>query len=458
MLASDGGDIVRSAVSGELNQGDGSLNERHEEFGRIAVLLKALEDENLSLKKALEENRSQPSAGEEQTAYVEELEKENLLLQETVERLTAEMEVQQEAASIRQQDQVQLQELRAQLAGMQAKQEAVRTLQGELEAVKTELTVLMTENETLRVADQKRRETEGRNRELQRTIECLMEEATEYRKEAEFRKERLAQLEVLRAKLTEMQVEHGRIQALNEELESVRAVAAEQAAFLKTENDELRQAGQQQYARSQEREKELEERNLALQETVARLKSETVERLQDVRGHEEKLEALGQRFRALRGEHEQLQSSRTEADARQQQVVAKFEAVEAERQELLGKLEQSVLIMRSLEDENVHLKRSLEASEEKQATLVVVSEKVANLEAENDRLQRIYASMAGERERHAQAQERIRTLEAEGVALHQKLAAQENENRLQVKRKEELDRLLRDLLGELAEMRKTLTL
>ncbi|MCT6814568.1 hypothetical protein, partial [Bombella apis] len=81
-----------------------------------------------------------------------------------------------------------------------------------------------------------------------------------------------------------------------------------------------------------------------------------------------------------------------------------------------------------------------------------------HLEAENGELKQAQAGFAGERERHAEAVERIRTLEGEGVVLQQKLTAQDMENRLQVRRKDELDRLLHDLLGELAEMKKTLTL
>lgn len=569
---------IQSGRLKELEQDNKSLNERLEEFGRIAVSLKALEDENLSLKQALEQNRSGGTGTEERAAYVGELEEQNLLLQEAVERLTGEVEAQKKTSSAQQQEQIQgfrtqlaavqaenealqakLKARQEQQAAMQAEQEAARTLQGELEAAKAELAALVSENETLRAAGQRQREAEAthgraleeRNRELQRTVERLTDEAREHQKEAEFRKERLAQLEVLRAKLAEMQVEHGQIQALNEELEAVRAEAercrtleaenealqlarqqqleaekqrekeeetrlhtlqgtikrltaeaneqrqsvenrqtqldllrkrfeslqteneqiqplreelevtkaeAERCGLLETENEALRQARQKQQAEAQEKHQELEQQNLTLQETVARLETETEERLQEVRTQRGELEGLREQLAELQTEHETLQSLQGEADARQKQLSTKLETVEAERQELVGKLEQSVLIMQSLEDENVRLKRSLKVSEEEQAALAAIAEKAGKLEAENGELKQIHAGMAGERERHTQALERIRTLEAEGVRLHQRLTAQENENRLQARRKEELDRLLHDLLGELAEMRKTLTL
>ena len=572
-----GGDSAQSGRLKELEQDNRSLNDRLEEFGRIAVSLKTLEDENQALKQALEESRSGASGAGEQRAYVGELEEQNLLLQDAVERLTAEVELQKKAESARQkQDEAdrvkglaleesnrELQKtvatLQEELKVRQAERDSSAALQGELRTVRAELAALVSENETLRAAGQRQREAEAthgraleeRNRELQRTVERLTGEAREHQKEAEFRKERLAQLEVLRAKLAEMQVEHGQIQALNEELETVRAEAgrcrtleaenealrvaqqqqreaekqrekeeetrlhnlqgtirrltaeanehrqgveqrqaqldllqkkletvqaaneqiqplrdeleatkaeAERCPLLEAENEELRQAGKQQQAEAQERRQELERRNLALQATVKRLEAETGERLQEVEARQGELATLREQLAELRTEHDRLQSLKGEAEARHRQVSTKLETAEAERQELVRKLEQSVLIMQSLEDENVRLKRSLKTSEEEQGRLADIAGKVEKFEAENSELKRAHASMAGERERHAQAVERIRTLEAEGVVLHQRLTAQENENRLQARRKEELDRLLRELLGELAEMRKTLTL
>lgn len=572
-----GGDSAQSGRLKELEQDNRSLNDRLEEFGRIAVSLKALEDENQSLKQALEESRSGASRAGEQRAYVGELEEQNLLLQDAVERLTAEVEIQKKAESARQKqdeaDRVKglaLEEsnrelhktvatLQEELKVRQAERDSSAALQGELRTVRAELAALVSENETLRAAGQRQREAEAthgraleeRNRELQRTVERLTGEAREHQKEAEFRKERLAQLEVLRAKLAEMQVEHGQIQALNEELETVRAeagrcrtleaeneallvaqqqqreaekqrekeeetrlhnlqgtirrltaeanehrqgveqrqaqldllqkkletvqaaneqiqplrdeleatkVEAERCTLLEAENEELRQAGERQQAEAQERRQELERRNLALQATVKRLEAETGERLQEVEARQGELTTLREQLAELRTEHDRLQSLKGEAEARHRQVTTKLETAEAERQELVRKLEQSVLIMQSLEDENVRLKRSLKTSEEEQGRLADIAGKAEKFEAENSELKRVHASMAGERERHAQAVERIRTLEAEGVVLHQRLTAQENENRLQARRKEELDRLLRELLGELAEMRKTLTL
>ncbi|MCX8666640.1 MerR family transcriptional regulator [Acetobacteraceae bacterium B3987] len=463
----------------ELQQENRTLNERLEEFGRIALSLKTLEDENASLKEALQQAHETPPQKEDEKVYLAELEEQHLLLQEAVERLTAEKEAHQqverdEAQALREE----LKAVQASVQRLESENEALRAagqkqreverdeaqaLREELKAVQASAQRLESENEALRAAGQKQREVEAarsrtleeRNHELQRTIEQLKSEAKEHQREAESRKERLTQLEGLRVKLADMQAEHGRLQELTSELEEVRT-EAERCHALETENETLRAASAKQSEAAQAEYQELEKETLSLRETVERLTAEIEKQLQSAEVKQGEFDALHKRFATLQAEHEQLHSSQKEDSFQHKQLSNQLETLSAERQELVRKLEQSVLIMQSLEDENVRLKRSLKEGEEKRAAQAVIVKKVEHLETENDGLRREQASFAEERERHVESLERIRALEGEGVVLQQRLAAQEMDRRLQAKRKSDLDELLRDLLGELAEMKKTL--
>ena len=525
----------------ELQQENRTLNERLEEFGRIALSLKTLEDENTSLKEALEQAHDAVPQKEDEKVYLAELEEQNLVLQEAVERLTAEKKAHQQAEAGEKERQLQLDELRSELSKLQdergeaqalrekleAVQASARRLESEnealrvagqkqreaergeaqalrekleavqasarrfesenealraagqkqreaergeaqalrekLEAVQASARRLESENEALRVAGQKQREAEAargrtleeRNHELQRTIEQLRSQAKEHQREAESRKERLTQLEGLRGKLADMQVEHGRVQELTKELEEVRA-EAERCQALEAENETLRATDIKQREAAQLRYQKLEEETISLRETVERLTTEMEKQLQNAEVKQGEFDALHGRFTTLQAEQEQLHSLQQEEALQHKKRASQLETLSGERQELVRKLEQSVLIMQSLEDENVRLKRSLKEGEEKQAAQAVIVEKVERLEAENSELRQEQAGFAEERERHAESLERIRALEGEGVVLQQRLAAQEMDSRLQAKRKSELDGLLHDLLGELAGMRKTL--
>ncbi|MBA5724783.1 MerR family transcriptional regulator [Bombella favorum] len=486
----------------ELQQENRTLNERLEEFGRIALSLKTLEDENTSLKEALEQAHDAVPQKEDEKVYLAELEEQNLVLQEAVERLTAEKKAHQQAEAGEKERQLQLDELRSELTKLQdergeaqalreklevvqasarrfeSENEALRAagqkqreaergeaqaLREKLEAVQASARRLESENEALRVAGQKQREAEAargrtleeRNHELQRTIEQLRSQAKEHQREAESRKERLTQLEGLRGKLADMQVEHGRVQELTKELEEVRA-EAERCQALEAENETLRATDIKQREAAQLRYQKLEEETISLRETVERLTTEMEKQLQNAEVKQGEFDALHGRFTTLQAEQEQLHSLQQEEALQHKKRASQLETLSGERQELVRKLEQSVLIMQSLEDENVRLKRSLKEGEEKQAAQAVIVEKVERLEAENSELRQEQAGFAEERERHAESLERIRALEGEGVVLQQRLAAQEMDSRLQAKRKSELDGLLHDLLGELAGMRKTL--
>ncbi|WP_043559885.1 MerR family transcriptional regulator [Parasaccharibacter apium] len=450
----------------ELQKENRTLSDRLEEFGQIALSLKTLEDENASLKEALEQSRSAPQPQKDaKGGYVAELEEENLALQETVERLTAETATYQQAVADGKEQRLQLETLRSELAGLRAERDRASALHEELEAVRADIRRLETENGALRAAGQKQRETEAtqgrvleeRNAELQKTVDRLMAEAREHQKEAESRKERLSQLEGLRVKLADMQVEHGRIQTLSRELEEARA-EAERCRGLEAEIETLHRAAMEQQTAGQARQQELEKQAVSLRETVDRLKADARKQVLAEEARRNEVQALQGQLKTLQAEHEQVQTLQSEGAAQQKQLASRLEAAGQTGQELVRKLEQSVLIMQSLEDENVRLKRSLKESEEKLAAQAVIVGRVEHLEAENGELKQAQAGFAGERERHAEAVERIRTLEGEGVVLQQKLTAQDMENRLQVRRKDELDRLLHDLLGELAEMKKTLTL
>lgn len=205
---------------------------------------------------------------------------------------------------------------------------------------------------------------------------------------------------------------------------------------------------------------ELESENLQLQENIEQLTSLVERQKQDtvrLKTLEAELERHTERYRALEKAHQDLRAASAPGGEESEQRRLRQEKIEEERRVLVEKLEKAVLIMQSLEDENIRLKRSLHDALEGQTAQGNVSEEYKALEAEITQLKQRLDIAKKEAASQVQGAERLASLESDNMSLRQKLAAYERRARAYKVGQNEVKAVLRAVIEEVTAMKKSLS-
>lgn len=234
---------------------------------------------------------------------------------------------------------------------------------------------------------------------------------------------------------------------LGEQLEAFGQIALS-LKTLEDENELLRQKQEAAQSRDEHERQSYEASKRALEEDNAAL-HDTIEQLKrELAGHKAHMQVQeSEHTAALVALREELARSRAECkslrDAEQKrQTTHEAETrageerqtlLENERHRLVQKLEQSVLLMQTLEDENVRLKRSLKEGEAMRQEQVRLTERVQALESANA------------------------TLKAERASLQQALSARDEEHYAVGQKQAGIQQFLQELQGELYQLKQLIT-